>query len=406
MQKRNIVSSLDIGTSKICAIIGEINNENMLEIIGIGINSSMGVKKGIIVDIDSTVRSITQAVEKAEQMANATMKSTFINYTGGSISLIKNKGIVAVRGEDKEISGQDIERVMQTARVVAVPSDKEVVDIIPIEFIVDGYSGIKDPVGMVGTRLEVDAHIIMGSKTSVRSLFKSVQDSGLTVEGIIISPLATSKALLSTDERELGVALIDIGGGTTEISIFSGGNIIFTKSLPVGGDHITNDIAVGLRIPLSFAEEIKRKYGCALISNGDPRLEFDFQRIGDQQNIRINQCDLAEIIEPRVLEILDLIKRELLDFGFLNLLPAGAVITGGGLYSLKGFYEASTGVLKMPVRLGSPKYFGVEEPFYSVAVGILEYIHKSRQYRIRSSNRKTEAPNIFIKMRDWLRDYF
>ncbi|HHU69897.1 MAG TPA: cell division protein FtsA [Thermoanaerobacterales bacterium] len=405
MQNRNIVSSLDIGTSKICAIIGEINNDNMLEIIGIGIAPSMGIKKGVIVDIDSTVKSIIQAVEKAEQMANSTMKSVFINYTGGSAILIKNKGIVAVRGENKEISEQDIERVMQTARVVAVPSDKEIIDIIPIEFIVDGYSGIKDPIGMVGTRLEVDAHIIMGSKTSVRSLVKSVQDSGLLVDGIIINPLAASKVLLSTDEKELGVALIDIGGGTSEISIFSGGNIIFTKSIPIGGDHITNDIAVGLRIPLSLAEEIKRKYGCALVAQGDPHLEFCFQRIGDQKSIKIDQCYLAEIIEPRVLEILDLIRQELSNFGFLTLLPAGAVITGGGLYSLKGFHEASKGVLNMPIRLGTPRYFGVEEPFYSVAVGILEYVHKSRQYKI-SPNKTKEAPSILIKIREWIRDYF
>ena len=237
-------------------------------------------------------QSIIQAVEKAEQMANSTMKSVFINYTGGSTILIKNKGIVAVRGENKEISEQDIERVMQTARVVAVPSDKEIIDIIPIEFIVDGYSGIKDPIGMVGTRLEVDAHIIMGSKTSVRSLVKSVQDSGLLVDGIIINPLAASKVLLSTDEKELGVALIDIGGGTSEISIFSGGNIIFTKSIPIGGDHITNDIAVGLRIPLSLAEEIKRKYGCALVAQGDSSgILF---REGDQKSIKIDQCYLAD----------------------------------------------------------------------------------------------------------------
>ncbi|HHY13286.1 MAG TPA: cell division protein FtsA [Thermoanaerobacterales bacterium] len=406
MRNRNIISSIDIGTSRICAIIAEINRDNLLEIIGIGVSPSMGIKKGAIIDIDSTTKSIINAVEKAEQMADSTIDSAFINYTGGNISLVKNKGIVAVRSENKEISEEDTERVMQTARVVAVPTDKEIIDVIPLEFIVDGYSGIKDPIGMVGTRLEVDAQIIMGSKTSVRGLVSSVQNSKVTPKGIIINPLAASKVLLTEDEKDLGVALIDIGGGTSEISIFLGGNLIFTKTLPIGGNHITNDIAIGLRIPLSLAEKVKNRYGCALVSSSDSSLEFDFQRIGDQQKLRTNQQYLAEIIEPRVLEILELTKKELNNHGFSTLLPVGAVITGGGLHSLKGFYEASNQILEMPVRMGIPGYFGMEEPFYSVAVGVLEYVHKNKQYKQRLANRTNEITNIFMMIRKWVKDYF
>lgn len=406
MQKRNIVAGLDIGTSKICAIIGEVNRNNRLDIVGIGVSPSAGIKKGVIVDIDSTVDSITQAVKKAEQMANVNLGSVFINYTGGNINLLKNRGIVAVTGENKEITHQDIERVIQAARVVAVPSDKEIIDIMPIEFIVDGYNGIKDPMGMVGTRLEVDAYIIMGSTTSVQNLIKSVQRSGLMVEGIILGPLAASQIILSRDEKELGVALLDIGGGTSDISIFSGGNLIFTATLPIGGEHITNDIAVGLRIPISLAEGIKKSYGCALISYGDPDVGIEIKRIGDQQTSKITQRDLAEIIEPRVQEIFVLIKRELSRTGNIKLLPAGAVITGGGVYSLKGAQELASQILDMPVRMGNPEYLGANEPMFSVAVGIIEFAFKNKGYRLHRTDKKKNMQGIFLKMKDWIRDYF
>jgi cell division protein FtsA len=406
LQKRNIVAGLDIGTSKICAIIGEVNRNNRLDIVGIGVSPSAGIKKGVIVDIDSTVDSITQAVKKAEQMANVNLGSVFINYTGGNINLLKNRGIVAVTGENKEITHQDIERVIQAARVVAVPSDKEIIDIMPIEFIVDGYNGIKDPMGMVGTRLEVDAYIIMGSTTSVQNLIKSVQRSGLMVEGIILGPLAASQIILSRDEKELGVALLDIGGGTSDISIFSGGNLIFTATLPIGGEHITNDIAIGLRIPISLAEGIKKSYGCALISHGDPGVEIEIKRIGDQQASKITQQDLAEIIEPRVQEIFVLIKRELSRTGNIKLLPAGAVITGGGVYSLKGAQELASQILDMPVRMGNPEYLGANEPMFSVAVGIIEFAFRNKGYRLHITDKKKNIQGIFLKMKDWIRDYF
>lgn len=374
----NIAVSLDIGSSKVCVIIAEMNKKQF-NILGVGTSECKGVKKGIIVDIDSTVDAIKNAVKQAEQMSNKEVKSVFVNLAGGYTKLYKNKGVIAVSRDDKEIIPEDVKRVMQTAKVVALPSDKEIIDIIPEQFIVDGIDGIKDPVGMVGVRLEVDANLIVASCTTVQNIIRSVQKAGFAIDGIILEPLGTSSIVLNDDEKELGVALIDIGAETTDISVFKKGSLIFTKLIPVGGNHITNDISIICKISSSDAEKIKKNHGVAcldMVKNDDI---IKINNIAGKGEKDVLLSELAQIIDARLYEIFCLIKKELEVNKLIDSLSAGIVITGGGLFNIKGIQEVIQENFSIPVRFGYPNFIGVASPIYSAAAGIAMYAIKQKK---------------------------
>lgn len=372
------VASLDIGSSKVCVLIAEMNRKQF-NILGVGTAECKGVKKGIIVDIDATVEAIRNAIRQAEQMSNREIKSVFVNMIGGYTSIYKNKGVIAVTREDKEITQEDVKRVLQAAKVISVPADKEIIDVIPEQFIVDGYDGIRDPVGMVGVRLEVDVNLIVASCTTVQSIVRSIQKSGLALDGIILEPVATATAVLNEDEKELGVALIDVGAETTDISVFKKGNLIYTKVIPVGGNHITNDISVICKISSADSEKIKRQYGVAssqMIKENDV---IKISNIAGKGEKEIYLKDMAEIVDARVSETLYLIKKNLEDNDLLNTLSAGVVITGGGLFNIKGIVDVAAECFELPVRLGYPNYIGVANPIYSASTGMALYALKQKR---------------------------
>jgi len=374
-----IIAALDIGTSKVCCVIGQVNKNKDIQIIGIGVSPCNGLKKGIIVDIDNTVQSIKNAVASAQHMANLKLSSVFVNIAGGHTSLVRNRGIIAVSREDREITLEDVDRVIQAAKVIAVSNDKEIIDVIPLQFIVDGYDEIKDPVGMIGVRLEVDANVVIGTSTSIHNIIRSVEKAGLKPEGIILDPIASSEAVLMPDEKELGVALLDIGAGVSDIAVFKDGNLIYSSLLPVGGDHITNDIAVGLKISFAEAENIKKQYGCAKVEMADEKIRFKITGIGSNKVKEINQKDLAEIIEPRLQELYILINKQLIQSGYYNEIPGGIIITGGGASLIKGSLELASEIFEVPVKVGMPNEIGVTSPIYSVAVGMIKYLNKRKR---------------------------
>lgn len=368
----NVVVSLDIGSSKVCALIAE-TSKRQFNIVGVGTSECKGVKKGIIVDIDSTVDSIKNAVKQAEQMSNKSIKSVFVNIAGGYTTLYKNKGVIAVSREDREITSDDVKRVMQAAKVVAIPNDKEIVDLIPEQFIVDGYDGIRDPIGMVGTRLEVDANLMISSCTTVQNIIRSVQKAGLSIDGIVVEPLGTSCSVLNDDEKELGVALIDVGAETMDISVFKKGSLVFTKAIPVGGNHITNDISLICKISSADAEKIKKQHGVASTMLVKENEVININNIGGKGEKQIYLGEVAQIMEARIAEMLCLIVKELKDNNYYDSLAAGIVITGGGLFNIKGIQDVAQSYFDIPVRFGYPNFIGVASPIYSTSCGIAMY---------------------------------
>lgn len=374
----NIVVSLDIGSSKVCVLIAEINKKQF-NILGVGTSECKGVKKGIIVDIDSTVEAIRNAVKQAEHMSNKEVKSVFVNIAGGYTTIYKNKGVIAVSREDREITNDDVKRVIQASKVVAVPADKEIIDIIPEQFIVDGYDEIRDPVGMVGVRLEVDANLVVASCTTVQNIIRSVQKAGLGIDGIVVEPIGTSSVILNDDEKELGVALVDIGAETMDISVFKRGSLCHTKIIPVGGSHITNDISIICKVSSVDSEKIKRQYGAAsvkMVKNDDI---IKINNIAGKGEKDIHLLDVVEIMEARISEMLYLVRKELEDNNLMNSLAAGIVITGGGLFNIKGIQDTAQSYFDVPVRFGYPNFIGVANPTYSAATGIAAYALKQKK---------------------------
>ena len=424
MSKREIIAGLDIGTTKICAIISEIKENNALEIIGIGLARSSGLRKGIVVDIDKTSRAIKKAVEKAERMAGISMDSAYIGIAGSHISSVNSHGVVAVTGDEKEIKASDIQRVMEAAQIIPLSSEEEIIHVLAREFVVDGCKGIKDPLGMSGVRLEVETHIVTGSTTSIQNLVKSVLRAGLEVEDIVLEPIASSNAVLSEDEKELGVALVDIGGGTTDIIVFHEGSIAYTSVLPVGGNHVSNDIAVGLRTPVSEAEKIKIKEGCCLAENVGPDEYIEVLAASGNKKNRISKRKLSQVIEPRVREIFKLINEQLKEAGSRDLIPAGLVITGGASL-LEETEKLAAEIAELPVRIGKPEYVSglsdvIDNPVYakkegrvpqaifSTAVGLLQYGIEYSSTSSRSKKKKSrELVYDFIeRLRNWFDDFF
>lgn len=405
MTKNNIIASLDLGTSRTCCMIGEITQSSNIDILGYGIIATKGIKKGIITNIDSAVQTIVKAVDLAEQMAGVEIDEVVLGVSGGNISLLNNRGVVAVPRNDKEITPHDVERVLQAAKIMAIPYDREIIDIIPKEFIVDGCSGIKDPVGMVGTRLEVSACIIIGLLTIIQNLIRSVQKAGLNISGLVLKPLAIAENLLTEDELEMGVAIVDIGAGTCEVAVFREGCISNYDMIPIGGDYITNDIAIGLRIPFSQAEEIKHKYACAISANASDESDIEVKRIGDKDTGKISQRDLATIVEPRVQEIIHLIKKCINNFNLKSAIPAGLIFTGGGLIHIKGSLDLAQYILKMPVRSGIISGYDDEQAF-TVALGLLHYGLRHNLFETHSVTKEKSAYGLFERAKRILREYF
>jgi len=412
MQKRgdkNLIVGLDIGTSKVVAIVGEITEEGSLEVIGIGSHPSRGLKKGVVVNIESTVLSIQRAVEEAELMAGCEIHSVFAGIAGSHVRSLNSHGIVAIR--EREVTPGDVERVIDAARAVAIPADQKILHILPQEFLIDNQEGIREPIGMSGVRLEAKVHMVTGAESAAQNIVKCVQRCGLEVEDIVLEQLASSYAVLAEDEKELGVCLVDIGGGTTDIAVFSGGAIRHTAVIPIAGDQVTNDIAMALRTPTQHAEEIKIKYACALSQLANPDETIEVPSVGDRPPRRLARQTLAEIVEPRYEELFSLIRDELRRSGFEELIAAGIVITGGSA-KMEGAVELAEEVFHMPVRLGSPQYVEglmdvVRNPIHATGVGLLLYGYENLSRRGRRSTPiNNSLGEVWERMKAWFGKQF
>jgi cell division protein FtsA len=402
MAKRDdLVIGLDIGTTKICCIVGEVTNEGV-DIVGIGTHPSKGLRKGVVVNIESTVTSIRKAIEEAELMAGCEIASVFAGIAGGHIKGLNSHGIVAIK--DKEVMQADVERVIDAAQAVSIPLDREVIHVIPQQFVVDDQDGVRDPVGMSGVRLEAKVHIVTGAVTSAQNIIKCCNRAGLNVNDILLQQLASSEAVLTSDEKDLGVVLLDIGGGTTDIAIFSQGSIVHTAVLTIGGNHLTNDVAVGLRTPAHEAEKIKQKYGCCTAGLVHKDETIEVPSVGGRSPRVLSRQILAEILEPRMEEIFMLAQQELNRSGYEDMVAAGAVLTGGTTL-LEGAPELAEQVFNLPVRRGLPKRIGglvdvVKNPMYSTGVGLVMMGSASRE----ESRFKIRDRNLYAKVKGRMRE--
>jgi cell division protein FtsA len=406
--ERNLIVGLDIGTSKVVAIVGEITSDRQIEVIGIGSHPSRGLKKGVVVNIESTVQSIQRAVEEAELMAGCEIHAVYAGIAGSHVRSLNSHGIVAIR--NKEVTPDDVERVIDAARAVAIPADQKILHILPQEFIIDNQEGIREPVSMSGVRLEAKVHIVTGAESAAQNIVKCVQRCGLVVEDVVLEQLASSYAVLTDDEKELGVCLVDIGGGTTDIAVFSGGAIRHTAVIPIAGDQVTNDIAVSLRTPTHYAEEIKMKFACALsqLANADETIEVP--SVGDRPPRRLARQTLAEVVEPRYEELFGLIREELRRSGFEEVIAAGVVLTGGSA-KMEGAIELAEEVFHMPVRLGIPQHVTglvevVRNPIHATGVGLLLYGRENYLRGHRESPLSGSARNVWDRMRAWFQGNF
>ncbi len=406
------IVGLDIGTTKIGVIIGEADENNNLKIVGVGTSPSEGLRKGVVVNIEKTVRSIQRAIEEAELMAGVDVESVLVGIAGDHIRSLNSRGVIAVSRTDNEITRQDVGRVIEAARAVAIPMDREMLHVIPQEFIVDDQSGIKDPVGMSGVRLEGIVHIVTGAVTSVQNIYKSVEKAGLKVSDVVLEPLASSYAVLEDDERELGVAVIDMGGGTTDLIIVVDDSVRHTFSLGLGGKNVTNDLAIGIRTPLERAEEIKIKHGTCSRSGLENNEYITVPGVGGREQREVSRTVLASIIEPRMNEIFQLLLRELKKTNYLEMLGAGIVLTGGGAL-LPGATRLAEQVFGVPVKLGVPKGFGglvdaVATPIHATGVGLVKYglmrqMQSQEDPSFRGGN--DQFKDIFKKMANWVKQY-
>jgi cell division protein FtsA len=379
------VVGLDVGTTKICAVIAAPRNGGV-DVVGVGAAPSRGLRRGVVVNIDSTVEAIKQAVAEAEQMAGVEVAAVYAGVAGGHIRSVNSRGVVAISGKDREVSQTDVDRAVDAARAINIPQDREIIHVLPQTFMIDDADGVREPIGMSGVRLEVEAHIVTGAITSVQNVIRSVNRAGLAVQDIVLEPIASSEAVLFHDERELGVLVIDIGGGTTDVALLRDGAIWHTAILPLGGDHITNDIAVGLRTPMADAEDLKKRHGCALTALVPAEETVDVPSVGGRKPRQLSRQVLSEIIQPRVEEIFTLIARDLTRAGFSDAATAGVVVTGGTSI-LHGVPELAESVFDQPVRRGVPGDVGgladvIRSPIYSTAVGLALY----------GARRQTPAP--------------
>ena len=406
-ESKNLIVGLDIGTSKIVAVVAEVQPDGAMEVIGVGMHESSGMKKGMVVNIDATVAAIQRALGDAELMVDCKIREVYTGIAGSHIKSSNAKGMVKIK--DQEVVQVDIDRVVETASSLSLPGDQQILHILEQEFSIDGQKNIKKPLGMSGMRLEVEVHIVTGAVAAAQNIMKCVHRCGLEVQGMILQPLASSKAVLSDDERELGVCLVDIGGGTTDVAIFTGGAIRHTAVIPIAGDQITGDIAMALRTPTTDAEDIKIKYGCALrqLAEEGP---IGVPGVGEREIRMLSRQTLAEVIESRVEELYILVQEELRRSGFENLLSSGIVITGGSS-AMQGMVELGEEIFHMPVRLGLPRYVGglsdvVRTPRFSTGVGLLLYGLEQYQHHQVARLRSNSFAEVLGRMKAWFKGNF
>jgi len=407
-ENKKLVVGLDIGTSKIVAIVAELKPEGGFEIIGMGSHPSRGLKKGVVVNIETTVNAIQRALEEAELMADCKIREVYTGIAGNHIKSFNSQGMVAIK--DKEVAQMDIDRVIETAKAVQIPNDQQILHVLNQEFIIDGQEDVREPLGMSGVRLEVKVHIVTGAVSAAQNIIKCVRRCGLEVNDLILQPLASSVAVLSEDEKDLGVCLVDIGGGTTDMAVFTHGAIRHTAVIPIAGDQITNDIAMALRTPTKDAEDIKQRFGCALSQLADPQEMVDVPGVGDRSSRQLSRKTLAEVIEPRVEELYSLVQAELRRSGYEELLSSGVVLTGGSS-AMQGMVELGEEIFHMPVRIGLPQYTGglaevVRSTRYATGVGLL--IAGADEHRQRDAARMhvNSFQLVMERMKNWFTGNF
>jgi len=401
--EKKLIVGLDIGTSKVVAIVAEIGLEGTTDIIGIGSHPSSGLKKGVVVNIESTVQSIQRAVEEAELMAGCQIHSVFAGIAGSHIRSLNSHGIVAIR--DSEVLASDVERVIDAAKAVAIPADQRILHILPQEFIIDNQEGIREPIGMSGVRLEAKVHMVTGAVSAAQNIVKCIKRCGLDVDDIILEQLASSYSVLTDDEKELGVCIVDIGGGTTDIAVFTEGAIRHTAVIPIAGDQVTNDIAVALRTPTQHAEDIKIKYACALRQLTSLEDTIEVPGVGDREPKKMSRQTLAEVVEPRYEELFTLIQAELRRSGFEEIIPAGIVLTGGSS-KMEGLIELAEEVFHMPVRLGMPQGISglvdvVRNPIHATGVGLLLYGQQQNAQGNYNEDKQFTLNGLLSRMKSW-----
>ncbi len=405
LESQKIVG-LDIGTNKVAAIVAEVNGNGELEIIGIGTHRSRGLKKGVVVNIESTVQSIQRAVEEAELMAGVSIDSVYAGIAGSHIRSLNSHGIVAIR--DREVYPQDVERVIDAAQAMAIPADQKILHVLPQEYVIDSLEGVKEPLGMSGVRLEAKVHMVTCAINAAQNIEKCIERCGLHVNDVILEQLASSYSILTDDERELGVCIVDIGGGTTDIAVFTGGAIRHSSVIPIAGDQVTNDIAMALRTPTQNAEDLKIKYACALRQLAKADEVINVPGVGDKPARELSRQALAEVVEPRYDELFTLIQAELRRSGFEDLIAAGIVLTGGAA-KMEGVIELAEEIFHMPVSLGVPRnVLGLKDivrnPVYATGVGLLQYgLEREKESPTRRSSRKG---GVFARGKNWLSENF
>ena len=405
--KRMIVG-LDIGTSKVVAVVGEVDVEGVIEVVGIGSHPSRGMKKGVVVDIESTVNAIQRAVEEAELMAGCQIHSVYVGIAGSHIRSMNSHGIVAIK--EGEVVQADVERVLDAAQAVAIPADQKVLHVLPQEYLIDNQGGIKEPLGMSGVRLEAKVHLVTCAVNAAQNIEKCIQRCGLEVDGIILEQLASSFSVITVDERDLGVCIVDIGGGTSDIAIFTDGAIRHTGVIPIAGDQVTNDIAMALRTPTQHAEEIKIRYACALTQLAGADETIKVPSVGDRPPRDLSRQSLAEVVEPRYDELFTLIQAEIRRSGYEELIPAGVVLTGG-TSKMEGAVELAEEIFHLPVRLGAPKgVSGLTEvvcsPTNATGVGLLLFGHQQMRDAGEESAPRRGFDSILERMRSWFQGNF
>ena len=407
-EDKNLIVGLDIGTSKIVAIVAELQPEGGLKVIGLGQHTSRGLKKGVVVNIDSTVQAIQRALEEAELMADCKISNVFTGIAGSHIRSLNSHGMVKIK--DAEVTQTDVDRVIETARAIALPSDQQILHILTQEFIIDGQEDVREPHGMSGMKLEVKVHIVTGAVAAAQNIIKCIKRCGLEVSDLILQPLASSMAVLSEDEKELGVCLVDIGGGTTDIAVFKQGAIRHTAVVPIAGDQITNDIAVAFRTPTQSAEEIKIKHGCALRQLAEPREIVEVPGVDGRDARQLSVQTLAEVIEPRVVELYEFVLGELRRSGMEEMIASGIVITGGSS-SMRGMVELGEEIFHMPVRLGMPRYVGglsevVSNPRYATGVGLVLMGKQQVERQLAGQMQSGSFGQVFNRMKSWFQGNF
>jgi len=406
-KRENLIVGLDIGTTKICAIVGAVTDEG-LDIVGIGTSPSRGLRKGVVINIEGTVSAIRKAIQEAELMAGCEIKTVFAGIAGGHIKGLNSQGVIAIK--NREVTNEDVRRVIDAAKAIAIPMDREVIHILPQEFIIDDQDGIKEPLGMSGVRLEARVHIVTGAVASAQNIIKSCNKAGVDVGDIVLEQLGSAEAVLTADEKDLGVALVDIGGGTTDVAIFVDGAIKHTAVLSLGGNHLTNDIAVGLRTPTAEAEKIKQTSGCCLVSKVGKDETIEVPSVGGREPRILSRQLLAEILEPRVEEIFTLVNREIVKSGFEDLIASGVVLTGGSVI-LPGMPELAEQVFDLPVRRGVPQGIGglsdvVNSPIYATGVGLVKYGSRNMQTRNFTIGQENLFERVTRRMKEWFGEFF